>query len=275
MNEAQPTANEVESQLAAIADIGDDRIDIGRAALLLAALDRPSVEIGRYMEHLDALAEELGREHVPAEDRASALCAVLRDTFGYRGDEQTYDDDQNANLMRVIDRRKGLPVSLGILLIRAAGAAGWSVHGLSFPYHFLVRLDQDTERTVIDPFNGKVLSAVDMRALLKRFDSEADLKPAFYEPVSKRDVLIRLQNNLKSRAVQRRHFERASEIVERILLFAPARPELWRELGVLKVACGRVNEAVAAAERYASSAADEAQRHDAAALVQKIKSRLN
>ena len=263
---------------ACLAELGaaeDEAIEVGHAALWLGALDQPQVELARYEDHL----AELGHALDPAIDdmagKTEALQRLMQD-HGYAGDAQTYDDEQNANLLRVIDRRKGLPVSLAILLIDAAARAGWRAVGLTFPYHFLIRLDHGTERTVLDPFNGgQVVTTAHMRELLKSFDGNADLRPAHYQSIGKRAVLLRLQNNMKSRAVQHRRFDRAADILDRMLLFAPHEAGLWRELGVLQVACGRVKDAVESAERYYGMADNEEQRHDAAMLVQKIKSRLN
>ena len=61
--------------------------------------------------------------------------------FGYEGDRLTYDDPQNADLMAVIDRRRGLPVALGILYIHAARAGGFAAQGLHTPEPFLLLLD--------------------------------------------------------------------------------------------------------------------------------------
>jgi len=55
----------------------------------------------------------------------AALTQVMAEEHGYGGDRQHYDDLQNANLIRVIDRRRGLPVALGILYLHAARAQGW------------------------------------------------------------------------------------------------------------------------------------------------------
>ncbi len=275
MSETALEPHVLHDRLAALGAIDDDAIDLGRGALWLGALDRPQVALARYEDHLDALGAALASSSNDLVGKTDALQNLLQ-THGYRGDAQTYDDDQNANLIRVIDRRMGLPVSLAILLIHAAESAGWSVTGLSFPYHFLVRLDHRNERVVLDPFNGgSVVTPLQMRELLKSFDNDADLQPAHYKPVSKRAVLLRLQNNMKSRAVQQQRFDRAAELIERMLLFAPGEAGLWRELGVLQVACGRVKDAVVSAERYQGMADGEDQRNDAAMLVRKIKSRLN
>src|SRR5204862_4626076 len=169
---------------------------IGEAALALAALDRPQVALARYREHLATLARDLGAAAVgvaEAAARAAALRAVIVGAYGYRGDDLTYDDLQNANLMRVIDRRKGLPVALGILYLDAGRAQGWDTVGLGFPGHFLIRLAEGAERLILDPFHGgRVCDAASLRELLKVMAGQAvELSPEHYAPVADRDVLLR------------------------------------------------------------------------------------
>ena len=275
MSDVAPYPQDLRERLGALGTCDDGAIDLGHAALWLAALDRPQVGLARYESHLAELSAALGGTVDTLAGKTAALQNLVIGQ-GYAGDDQTYDDEQNANLIRVIDRRKGLPVSLAILLIHAAKTVGWRVVGLSFPYHFLIRLHHETERVVIDPFNaGAVLTTPKMRDLLKFFDDDAGLRPEHYQSVSKRGILLRLQNNMKSRAVQRRRFDRAAELVERMLLFAPVEAALWRELCVLQVTCGRVKDAIRSAEHYHGMAGNEELRNDAAMLVQKIKSRLN
>ena len=55
--------------------------------------------------------------------QVAALTGLLVGRHGFRGDNETYDDPRNANLMHVIDRRRGLPVALGILGI--SGRQAW------------------------------------------------------------------------------------------------------------------------------------------------------
>src|SRR3546814_13111588 len=86
--------------------------------------------------------------------RVAALRAVVVERHGYVGDSLTYDDLQNANLLRVIDRRKGLPVALGILMLSAAHRLGWNMVGLNFPGHFLLLLDPGGATAIPYPFEG-------------------------------------------------------------------------------------------------------------------------
>lgn len=262
-----------------IADLDDGDIEIAGAALTLAALDRPGVALGRYRDHLDEIAGDIGAAAGAgsAADRAAALHEVLVGRHGYAGDSLTYDDLQNANLIRVIDRRKGLPVSLGILFIHAAEAAGWPIAGLTFPYYFLVRVEVAGERLVLDPFDGgTALDAKGMRGILRRLaGDEAELVPAFTQAASKREVLMRLQNNIKTRALQSGNLAYASKILRPMLLFAPGYRSLWRELATVEAWRGNLRDALRAAGDYLARCTTDSQQHDAAQLLQTLKTKMN
>jgi regulator of sirC expression with transglutaminase-like and TPR domain len=259
-------------------------LPIGEAALALASFERPRVGLARYRQHLAMLARDVGR-HGDAKGgsrgdlaaRARALNEIILLKYGYSGDELTYDDLQNANLMRVVDRRKGLPVALGILYLHAARAQGWDSVGLGFPGHFLVRLSEGAERLIVDPFHGgRVCDAASLRELLKAMaGQEVELSPEHYAPVADRDVLLRLQNNLKSRLLQAGRHERALGIVETMLLLAPDLAELWHEAGLLHARQGNMRAAVNALEQFIIRAPEGSARHQAAAILQQLKSKLN
>ena len=277
-------SGEIKALLRSIAAQADEKINLGEAALALAAPDRPRVGLERYRHHLALLARETTEEAARRggaasglDDRIAALNAVLFDRYGYRGDTLTYDDLQNANLMRVIDRRKGLPVTLGILYLHTARAQGWHMVGLSFPGHFLVRLDHDGRRAILDPFEkGQVREVADLRELLKAMaGADAELTAAHYEPVANRAILLRLQNNIKLRLIQNGHIDRAVEVVETMLMFAPDQAALWREVGMLHVRLDNLRAAIAALEQFMQREAGDAPRHHVAALVQDLKAKLN
>src|SRR5438045_9338461 len=103
-------------------------LPIAEAALALASFERPRVGPKRYREHLQLLARDVGSHPGAAGDvaeRARALNEIVLLKYGYSGDALTYHDLQNANLMRDGDRRKALPVALGILYMHAGCAQGW------------------------------------------------------------------------------------------------------------------------------------------------------
>ncbi len=264
----------------------DQAIDLAEAALALAWLDRPRVEPARYRHHLALLVREVAAAGSAADrfDRraaalhqVAALNQVIVGKYGYDGDRLTYEDLQNANLMRVIDRRKGLPIALGILYLHAARAQGWEAHGLNFPGHFLIRLDGDGRRVILDPFNrGRICDTPALRELLKAATGlDAELEPAHYAPVGNRSILLRLQNNIKLRLIRDRCWARALEVVETMLLFAPGEPEPWREAGILSSRLGHLGRAVECLQTSLEHQPDDAARHATATLLQRLRKQLN
>jgi regulator of sirC expression with transglutaminase-like and TPR domain len=259
---------------------GEAVLPIAEAALALASFERPRVGPARYREHLRSLARDVGRHLGAAGDltaRARALNEIILLKYGYAGDELTYDDLQNANLMRVVDRRKGLPVALGILYMHAGRAQGWETVGLAFPGHFLVRLSAGPERLILDPFHGgQICGATELRELLKATAGQnSELRPEHYAPASDRDVLLRLQNNLKARLIQAQRHDQAVTVVETMLMLAPELAELWREAGALHAQLGNMRSATASLEQFVLRAPDGMARHQAAAMLQQLRSKLN
>ena len=269
---------QAEEILREIGTRSDDDIDLAEGALALAALDRPGVALDRYRDHIARLADDVGDalsgKGVTLSD---ALNNVVLKSHGYCGDMLTYDDIQNANLMRVIDRKKGLPVALGILYLHAARAHGFAADGINFPGHFMIRIGEDGARLIIDPFNeGIERSVVDLRELLKAMAGmEAELAPEHYAAVGNRDILVRLQNNIKARHERAGRPEDALRVVEGMLMFAPDMIPLWREAGAIHARIGNLGAAIEAFQTIIERADTDAARHDAAAIVQKLKSRLN
>jgi regulator of sirC expression with transglutaminase-like and TPR domain len=280
---APPETNDPESCARFLRELGTSNQDVwplAEAALALAALDQPEAAVARYRNELRLIARDVGRHQGAGGNlfaRARALSEVILLRHGYRGDEETYDDLQNADLMRVIDRRKGLPVVLGILFIHAGRAQSWDMAGLGFPGHFLVRLADARQQLILDPFHGgRVCGAAELRELLKALaGADAELRPEHYAPVSDRDVLLRLQNNLKSRLWREQRHEPAVRVVERMLMLAPEAAELWHEAGILYRQIGNIRAAIRALERYVGHASDGAERHQAAAMLQRLRAQLN
>jgi regulator of sirC expression with transglutaminase-like and TPR domain len=268
-------ARSVLMRLAVAAD--DASVDLGEAALALAAFERPDRAMAPYRAHLDDLATEVGAACADSDGgtaaQVNALRAVIVERYGYAGDDETYDDVRNANLMWVIDRRRGLPVSLGILYLHCARRLGWDMIGLNFPGHFLLRLEHEGVRVILDPFSGgALLNAADMRGMLKAAaGNAAEMRPDYYQPVSARDVLLRLMNNIKLRHVASDDVPRALGVLERMRLFAPDEPSIWRETGLLEAHLGNRAAAVEALETFISLSDNDRLRRHAAVLIQELK----
>lgn len=273
----------IRRRLTEIGCAADKDINLADAALVLASTDRPGVAAEPYHRHLDRLASEVltyvgGPEKTVSLDlRIEALGQVLIRRYGYGGTDDVFDDLDAANLMRVIDSRTGFPVAIGILYIQTARALGWSVSGLDFPGRFLIRLEADGERRVIDPFGGgAVLEPQDMRGIFKQIaGNHVELKPKHYRAMGNRDILLRLQDNIKSRQLRARHLEDALETLEAMLLFAPDKAGLWCEAGILYARLDCTEEAIGALEEYLRRSGGEDKRYNTSVLLQELRAKLN
>lgn len=262
-----------------LGESGEGPCDIARAALMLAACDHPAQSLASYEAHLDEIAEASRNEVrlvYRAEDAAKLLAGLMAGRFGYDGDRMAYDDPQNADLMAVIDRRRGLPVTLGILYLHAARAGGLEASGLNTPNHFLLRVSLKGSSALIDPFNSG--AQVDRERLggPPGMAATAPGEPPLGDPVSDADVLLRLQNNIKLRALKGGDRARALAVAERMALIAPARAELWLDLAHLHEASGSLGAAKHAYEVCLKLAQPGAALHNEAALAHLgLKRRLN
>ena len=249
------TKSDISERLAVIGTQGQNVLNIGEAALLLANLDLPKNSFEQYQDELNLITSDLSaasREAETLSDRITVLSETLYKQHRFQGDVETYDDPQNANLMRVIDRRKGLPVALGILAIHAGRTQGWEIAGLNFPGHFLLRLSKLGEYVLIDPFNeARLVVNEDLQKIFWRIHNRNMPEQSdFVQSVSDRDILVRLQNNIKIRALREGDKERAIKILQSIVLITPISVEFLAELVMLEASSGRIKSALERLERF-------------------------
>ena len=280
------TRSDVLKNLADKGHLADDKISLIDVSFHLAALSHEGRNLDPYFHHVHKMASEVGERFrelmdAGAEDgcgtRIAALKHIMCDKYGYVGDTDTYNDLRNADLIDVIDRRKGLPIALAILALEVGRAQGWVIDGLNFPGHFLLRMDVGGNRVMCDPFDRfDILQAPDLRALLKRaLGDKAELSSSFYQEASNREILLRLQNNIKYRQIETEHYEDALETVTVMRLFAPQEYRLMLDDGVLKARLGQTDSAVQSIRDYLEVVQDPRDKYDAEVLLRTLEDRLS
>lgn len=279
------SAAEARAALDAAGQLPDAELDLAAVALQFARIDAPEADWPAAQALLSGIARRAVERAAadPAADRgdaarrAAALAALMGDEFGLRGDADTYEDLANANLVRVLERRRGLPVALGILWLHAADAAGWGAHGVDFPGHFLVALESPRGQVVVDVFGGgATLAAPELRALIKRVEGpRAELRPGLLAPMGRRAVLLRLQNNIKLRRLRLNDVEGALLCAEDMLRLAPDHAALWREAGLMQHRLERIGAALVSLDRSLELEPAGEAAHRIRGLVEELRNRLN
>lgn len=224
--------------------VDEEDIVLDKAALSLARLDHPDADLTTQHDLLEAIAtrlEAVGRDATSARARADALSQVFAEEFGFAGDRDTYDDPANADMIRVLDRRRGLPVSLSILYVAAARRIGWIANVLDVPGHVLVLVGEEADPVIVDPFRGGVFVGRDQLAAMVTAMSPGPAAAVRHvAAMPNRAVMVRLLLNQATRAEQAGKGRRALELYARITTMAPAYGHAWWERARLELTDGDV-----------------------------------
>jgi len=195
--------DQVRTELVAELNQPEDHIDLSRAALLVARLDNPDLDIPVYRQQLDELGTELrGRfkDAMSAPERIEVLRQFLFEENGFHGSRHDYYNRANSYLNEVLDDREGLPITLSFVFLAVADRAGLAhVYGVPLPGHFLVKhAPPDGNERLIDVFDGgRYLTHSEADELGANF-SRVPVRSELIRPATKREMLMRLVGNLQS-----------------------------------------------------------------------------
>ncbi len=257
-------------------DIPDDRIDLSRAALVIARTEYPDLDVNHYVARIYALAERVrGRLDDPDDPREiiSALNGVLFDEEGFRGNRDDYYDPRNSFLNDVLERRLGVPITLSLLYMEVAAHVGFQLLGVGMPGHFLLKhYDVEGHELLIDAFGrGQILTPTEcQRRLDEIYAGQLSLQPQYLIAVSRRQLLTRLLNNLKTIYLSARNFRKTLPIVDLVLAIYPRSPEDVKQRAFLRYSVNDLPGAATDLETYLNmspeaSDADE-MRHTAVSI---------
>ncbi|MGB1191986.1 MAG: SirB1 family protein [Pseudomonadales bacterium] len=280
-------------QINLLGTFDDDSICLASAALGLSLMGNKPMSF--YTRHLAELCEAVSAYYasiaggdVFADDngiksqndikkKLRSLQAVIYDQYQYCGNYDHYEELENADLCSVIERRKGMPIALGIICMHVAKAQGWNASGIALPGHFVCRLEANGERIIFDPFHhANTVNAVDLRRLLKQsLGSDAELKPEHYKPVSNRRILLRLQNNIKLRQVEKHNYLDAIITLDTMRKIDPNEASLLLDAGQLYARANQPQEAISALSSYLTQSDSQYGKTKASVLLQQMKQRLH
>lgn len=248
----------------------EERVPLDEAALLISAHAQRDLDVAAELARLDGIAAEVGGGDVPA------LCHLLFDRMGLRGDQEGYDDPDNSYIDRVLDRRLGIPISLSVLLIEIGRRCGIRLEGVGMPGHFLVREPGAPDR-LIDAFHGgrRLDPAACERLLRATAGPAGTFSPDMLASTGPHAILARMLANLDASFERRRDrpsLAWVSELRARIPR-APAgdRVHLARRLALM----GRFDSAATLLEEVAAGATASPARDRLLAEALTLRSRLN
>jgi regulator of sirC expression with transglutaminase-like and TPR domain len=234
-----------------LAGLPDECIDVATGAALIARDAYARLDLDRLSARFDELAAPLmarGSAAMPVDDQVQLVSTYLYEELGFRGNEQDYYDPKNSLIPDVLDRRTGIPITLALVYCEVATRAGVRARGVSFPGHFLVRVDPPGHEDLpvaVDPFfGGRRLDEPALQKLLERAGPSQTFSVAEHlAPATSRGMLVRMLINLKWIYATRGDFARALLALDRIICLTPDSVPALRERGLLAARLGAVEAA--------------------------------
>lgn len=248
----------------------EPEVRLDAAALLISECANPDLDVAGQLARLDSIAAGVGRPDV------ADLCQVLFDELDLTGDEESYDDPANSYLDQVLDRRRGIPITLAVLMIEVGRRCGVELEGVGMPGHFLVR-DPSRPEELIDAFRGG--RRLDRAGCERLFHSSTGgsgpLTPEMLGAAGPHAILARMLANLDASFMRRNDRKSLTWLCElRTRLPAASvgdRAQLASRLAVL----GRFDTAASVLEEASEASQAERVRDRMLAEATSLRARLN
>ena len=258
-------------------------IQLATGALLIAQSEYPELDIENYLHQLDEMADvvrERIRETTLPEQHISELNRYLFEEKGFTGNTDNYYALGNNFLNFVLDKRTGIPITLGVVYIEVGRRAGLPLVGVNFPGHFLVKYQREHLDILLDVFeNGSFMCEEALQAKLQEtLGTSASLESNMLSEATDKEILARILRNLTRAYTLLEHYDKALIAAERITWLLPETAADYRLLGYLHYKNHAYSESIAAFETYLGLAEETP---DATAVerniqhLEKLLSRLN
>ena len=253
----------------------DDGLPLDRAALELAAIEFPGIDADAFVGLLDSHAAELRERLSDAPDGQTYVRETNRYLFeelGFQGNTDDYYDPKNSCLNEVLATRKGIPITLSLVYMEISRRLKRPVAGIGLPGHFIIRYNDGSYSTFIDPFHGgRLLEPRDCFALAREAAQiEIEPDPRWLAPVSKRDLLLRMVRNMSAAYASHGSTDKAIAALNVLIQVNPDSAEQYRQRGILQTKAGRLAAAKQDLARYLELAKSPEERERAKTEVHQI-----
>jgi regulator of sirC expression with transglutaminase-like and TPR domain len=230
-------------RFAKIAASADDTINLAEGALVIASEEYPGLDIGAYLVRLDEMGATLKRRLRADISPADTIVALNRFVFeenGFTGNSADYYDARNSFLNEVLDRKRGIPITLAIVYIEIGRRIGLPLQGISFPGHFLVKCPLREGAVILDPYaRGMSLGLDELRKRVKALGSGTEppdpVIANMLAAAGNKEILARMLRNLKAIYTHHKDWIKALSAADRIITIMPLCAEEYRDRGTIYV----------------------------------------
>jgi regulator of sirC expression with transglutaminase-like and TPR domain len=236
----------------------DESLPLTEAALSLAQDAYPDLDMQSALAEIDELVVR-ARRRIPDDadvrQKADALNRYFFRELGFSSNRNDYYDPDNSHLHVVLRRRRGIPISLAVVYLEMADQLGIPVRGVSFPGHFLLRVELPGQDLMLDPTTGQTLSETQMVEMLEPYvqrvgESIGSALRVLLQPATRREIIARMLRNLKGIYLQTERWQRLLAVQQRLVIVLPGSIEEVRDRGFAYARLDYLRPALEDLERY-------------------------
>ena len=263
----------------------DDASKLAQHALHLARiLAYPDLDVQKTLAAIDAMGPQVVqalKKTASTPPRPTqvieALNNLLFNDLKFRPNTDDYYNPLNSYLNIVLERKVGIPITLSMLYMRVAQAAGFTLFPVNFPAHFLVKhvMADDNGEIIVDPFNaGRIMDDYALKALLERSypRQSISLTRAFVEKATAAQVVVRMLNNLKGSYYEAQDMEKYELANEMVLAIDQYNPDAIRDKGIVLLKKGMVEDALNVLNMYLEVDPEAADADEVLDIIRQIRS---
>lgn len=180
-------------------DLGLSGIEqLEKGQLLLCLIDNPTLRMDLYRRQLDKMASRLEKRIHPDDtdlEKISVLASFFFREELFKGADDDYMNPDNFFIHKVLQRRKGIPITLSMIMLFVANRLDLPLYGVNMPMHFLIKWEADGNTHYMDPFNQGRIVSLDQCSFFLRSHGVEPL-PRFFKKATAADMMGRSLRNL-------------------------------------------------------------------------------
>jgi regulator of sirC expression with transglutaminase-like and TPR domain len=244
----------------------DAHFPLTEAAIAVAQHAYPDLDVQGVLDQIDQLGNKL-KARVTPDTAPMQRLQILKHFFytelGFGPNPNDFYAPENSYLHQIVQNRRGIPISLAIVMMELGNQIDLHIRGVSFPNHFMMRISLQQGEIIMDPLTGNSLSKNQLQEMLdpyldaKGYRGELSLPLSlFLRASSPREILSRFMRNLKMIYSENERWERLLGVQERLVILLPDSIEEIRDRGLIFAQLEYLRPAIADMHRYLSALPD-------------------
>lgn len=238
----------------------DEDFPLLEAAISLAQDEYPELSVQQVLSDIDQLLARL-RRRIAADagplQRLRTLNQFMYRDLNFAGNFNHFNDPDNSYVHVVLETRLAIPITLAVIWLELAQGIGLAARGISFPGHFLVKVNLTEGQVVINPLTGQSLSREDLaerlepyRQLSGQVDEQEAPLGVYLQPAQPREIIARMLHNLKEIHAAQEDWTRLIAVLDRLIVLLPQSWSEYRDRGLAHAEAGRSGHALEDLETY-------------------------